>query len=222
MGQETNKRTRVLIVDDHIILRDGIVSLFRSQPDFEVVGEAGSVAESLAAAAQHKPDLILMDYGLPDGTGLEATRAILADHPGINIVFLTVHEEDDQLFSAIRSGARGYLLKNIPAEVMLQKLRGLSRGEAPISGQMTSRVLGELAKTPPPAAGESGGQTALLTRRELEVLREVARGATNKEIARRLFISVHTVRNHMHNILEKMGVSSRSEAAKRLVENGMH
>jgi two-component system nitrate/nitrite response regulator NarL len=221
MGQNTNKPIRVLIVDDHIILRDGIVSLFRSQPDFEVVGEAGSIAGALAATAQHKPDLILMDYGLPDGTGLEATRAILADYPGIHIVFLTVHEEDDELFAAIRSGARGYLLKNIPAEVMLQKLRGLSQGEAPISGQMTARVLSELARTPPLAA-EPGGQTKLLTPRELEVLREVARGATNKEIAKRLFISVHTVRNHMHNILEKMGVSNRSEAAKRLVENGLH
>jgi len=220
MGPETKKPIKVLIVDDHVILRDGLVSLFRSQPDFEVVGEAGSVAETLAITSENKPDLILMDYSLPDGTGLEATQKILAEHPGIDIVFLTVHEEDDKLFSAVRTGAKGYLLKDISADEMLKKLRGLSSGEAPISGKMTTRVLSELAKSPP--TSQSGRQKAQLTKREMEVLREVARGASNKQIADRLYISVHTVRNHVHNILEKLDVNNRGEAAKWMVENDLY
>jgi len=220
MGQETNNPIRLLIVDDHVILRDGLVSLFDSQPDFEVIGESGSVSETLTILSDKKPDLILMDYSLPDGTGLEATQKILAEHPGIDIVFLTIHEEDDKLFAAVRTGAKGYLLKDISADEMLKKLRGLSGGEAPISGKMTTRVLSELAKTQP--TSQSGRQKAQLTKREMEVLREVARGASNKQIADRLYISVHTVRNHVHNILEKLDMNSRGEAAKWLVENDLY
>lgn len=136
---------RIVIVDDHAILRDGIVSIFNSQPDFEVVGVADSVASAVEAAKNLTPDLMLMDYGLPDGTGLDATRRILSAQPNINIVLLTVHEEDDLLFSAIRSGAKGYLLKNINANYLLAKLRGLSQGNAALSSDQTRRILSEFA-----------------------------------------------------------------------------
>jgi DNA-binding NarL/FixJ family response regulator len=120
-------KIRLLIVEDHIIMREGLVSLLVSQPDFEVIGEAGTVAEAISLSQELKPDLILMDYGLPDGTGLDATQAILGENPDINIVFLTVHEADDDLFAAIRYGAKGYLLKNIAVGKMVDALRGMAR-----------------------------------------------------------------------------------------------
>lgn len=202
---------RTLVVDDHVLLRDGIVGILNKQPDFEVVAEAGSVAEALAAAQTHTPDLILMDYGLPDGTGLDATREILAAFPQTKIVLLTIHEEDDLLFAAVRSGANGYLLKNISAEELLRKLRGLSQGHAAISPDQTSRILSEFARTEPPAPPEPTG-VELLTERELEVLQLLVAGASNKEIGLELHISVYTVKNHVHHILEKLNVSSRREA----------
>ena len=137
---------KLLIVDDHILLREGLVSLFTTQPGFEVIGEAGTVAEAISLSRELKPNLILMDYGLPDGTGLEATQAILAEHPDTNIIFLTVHEAEDDLFAAIRSGAKGYLLKNIPVAKMIDAIKGMMRGEAPISREMTSQILAEFAR----------------------------------------------------------------------------
>ena len=218
------KPIRVVIVDDHVMLRDGIVSILSEQPDFEDVGEAGSVAVALEVAQTASPDLILMDYGLPDGTGLEATREILAANPRIDIVLLTVHEEDDLLFDALRSGAKGYLLKNIPAKEMLAKLRGLSQGDAAISPAQTRRILSEFARMAPPQAADQE-EMIPLTDRELEVLRLIVMGASNQEIGARLHISVHTVKNHVHHILDKLKVDNRRQAAevavkKRLVRAG--
>lgn len=215
---------RIVIVDDHVILRDGLVSILDGQPDFEVVGEAGSVADALEIVRASKPDLVLMDYGLPDGTGLEATREILASYPQTNVVLLTVHEEDDLLFDAVRSGAKGYLLKNISSKEMLAKLRGLSQGDAAISPAQISRILSEFARTASPQPADQE-ETTPLTDRELEVLRLIVMGVSNQEIGARLHISVHTVKNHMHNILDKLKVGSRREAAevaikKRLVDAG--
>jgi DNA-binding NarL/FixJ family response regulator len=215
---------RIVIVDDHAILRDGIASILDAQPDFEVVEEAGSVAGALEAVQASKPDMVLMDYGLPDGTGLEATREILASFPQTNVVLLTVHEEDDLLFDALRSGAKGYLLKNIPAKEMLAKLRGLSQGDAAISPAQTRRILSEFARMAPPQAADQE-EMIPLTDRELEVLRLIVMGASNQEIGARLHISVHTVKNHVHHILDKLKVDNRRQAAevavkKRLVSAG--
>ncbi len=208
---------RIVVVDDHVVLRDGLVTLLRAQPDFQVLGEAGSVEEALAVVRQTEPDLVLMDYSLPDGTGPEAAREILGFLPSVRIVFLTVHEEDDALFTAIRSGVKGYLLKNISSADLLCQLRGVVKGEAAISGEMTSRVLSAFARTANPRQEPADGMA--LTERELEVLRELARGATNQEIADRLFISIHTVKNHVHSILEKLSVDNRREAAKRALKD---
>ena len=211
------KPTRIVIVDDHVILRDGIVSILNEQPDFEVVGQAGSVADALQVVRANGPDLVLMDYGLPDGTGLEATREILASNPQTNVVLLTVHEEDDLLFDAVRSGAKGYLLKNISAKEMLAKLRGLSQGDAAISPAQTKRILSEFARTArtQPADQE---ETIPLTDRELEVLQLIVMGASNPEIGAQLHISVHTVKNHVHHILDKLKVANRHEAAEVAVK----
>lgn len=217
---------RTLVVDDHVLLRDGITGILNEQPDFEVVAEAGSVSGALEAVRTHRPDLILMDYGLPDGTGLEATREILAKFPATNIVLLTVHEEDDLLFAAVRSGANGYLLKNISAKELLGKLRGLSQGHAAISPDQTRRILSEFARTEPPEQDEPA-ELDLLTGRELDVLRLIVAGASNKEIGLELHISVYTVKNHVHHILEKLNVNNRHEAIelaikKRLIMPGSH
>jgi len=203
---------KVLIVDDHVLFREGLVSLLKAQPDITVVGEAGGVAEAIGMTRELEPDLVLMDFGLPDGTGLDATQAILAERPGTNIVFLTVHEQDDRLFAAIRCGAKGYLLKNVPVAKLLDYLRGVERGEAALSPTMTSHVLEEFARLDP-SRDPGPAELAELTTRELEVLRELATGATNLEIADRLCISENTVKNHVGSILTKLNLSNRREAA---------
>lgn len=213
---------RVLFVDDHILIREGLVTLLNSQPDLEVVGQAGSVREAIEMARELKPDLILMDFGLPDGTGLDATKIILADQPDTKIVFLTVHEEDDRLFAAIRSGAKGYLLKNVPVSKLLAFLRGVQNGEAAITPAMTSRVLNEFARLEPTHNQTDPDE---LTTRELEVLRELSTGASNREIAGRLIIAENTVKNHVSNILNKLSLRNRREAAefaRRQLGNSSH
>lgn len=201
---------RLLIVDDHVLFREGLSSLFKAQPDFDVVGEAGSVQEAIDLARSLKPDLVLMDFSLPDGTGLDATQSILSDNRRTDIVFLTMHDEDDRLAAAIRLGARGYLLKNIAVSKLLAALRGLERGEAPISRAMTTRLLEMFAKTDDNAHMQ-GKELDLLTEREHEIMRELLHGGTNREIADRLFISENTVKNHIHSILEKLHLSNRRE-----------
>lgn len=211
---------RVLIVDDHVLFRDGLVSLLNAQPDFDIVGQAGGVQEAIAMAHDLKPDIVLMDFGLPDGTGLEATQTILADRPETSIVFITVHEEDERLFAAIRSGAKGYLLKNVPVAKLLAYLRGVQSGEAAITGAMASRILSEFSRLQPPCWPERA-EAGELTSREVEVLQELASGATNQEIASRLVISDNTVKNHVHNILTKLNLRNRREAINYARHHGL-
>jgi two-component system response regulator NreC len=204
---------RILIVDDHIILLEALTSLFESQPDFTVVGVAVSVQEAISKARLNTPDIVLMDFFLEDGTGLDATEAILAEQPDVKIVFLTAHEEDDRLFEAIRYGAMGYLLKNISSAEMLDRLRGLKRGEVALQPGYASRILKEFAQLP---AREEVELDAIskLTARELEVLRELQTGATNRQIAARLMISEQTVKNHVSHILAHLNLKSRHELIK--------
>lgn len=211
---------RVLIVDDHILFREGLVGLLRAQPDIEVVGECGSVHDAIAHTLALKPDIVLMDFSLPDGNGLEATHAILSDLPETKIIFLTVHDDDERMISAIRSGARGYLLKNLSVTKLLASLRALERGEAAISRTMMARVLEEFAHSTPPPAIEASPLVGL-TSREIEVLQELADSITNQEIATRLYISENTVKNHIHNILEKLKLSNRREAIEFARKNGL-
>ena len=211
---------RILLVDDHVLFRQGLVGLLNAQPGCEVVGEANSVREARLMAYQLRPDVVLMDFGLPDGTGLDATQAILAELPDINIVFLTVHEEDDRLFAAIRCGAKGYLLKNVPIAKLLSFLEGLERGEAAISRVMASRILDEFARLRPDGP-TSPLPSSDLTTREMEVLNHLVTGATNFEIADRLVISENTVKNHVRNILAKLNLKNRREAANYARQQGL-
>ena len=203
---------RILLVDDHILFRQGIASLLDSQPDLSVVGEAASAPEAVELAHKLRPYLVLLDLGLPPGNGLDAMRAILADRPETNIVFLTVHEEDEMLFAAIRGGAKGYLLKNTPIAKLLPYLRGIELGEAAITPLLARRILDEFSRTKPSRELDDG--LGELTAREAEVLRELSTGATNGEIAERLIISERTVKNHVSHILSKLHLQNRREAVR--------
>ena len=213
---------KLLVVDDHVLFREGLVSLINRQDDLRVVGEAGSVADAIHLAEELKPDMVLMDFNLPDGTGLDATRAIVQLLPETKIVFLTIYDDDERLISAIRLGAKGYLLKNIPVANLLSALRGMLRGEAALSRVMTSRILEEFSHGARGSEAQaSNNPVDLLTGREIEVLQAMVSNASNREIAERLFISENTVRNHVHNILDKLKVSSRREAISLARRYGM-
>lgn len=211
---------RILLVDDHVLFREGLSSLLDAQPNLDIVGAAKSVSEAVQLAAELRPDLILMDFTLPDGTGADATEAILAKQPDTKIIFLTVHEDDDRLFAAIRGGAKGYLLKNTPVDKLLTYLQGIERGEAAISLQMTSRILDHFSKMGPKQS-RPRTQSADLTTRELQILKELDTGATNQEIADRLFISERTVKNHVSRILAKLNLKNRYEAANYARRHGI-
>jgi DNA-binding NarL/FixJ family response regulator len=201
---------RILLVEDHLLIQQGLALLLSSQPDITVVGGARSVQEALAQSRKHNPDCILMDFSLPDGTGLDAARAILAEQPNIKIVFLTIHEDEDKVFEAIRHGAQGYLPKHITSAQLVEYLRALQRGEYAIDPRFTKRIIAEFAHSPKPQA-ETQAETSDLTPRELQVLRELKTGATNREIAVRLVISEQTVKNHVSQILKKRNIKSRHE-----------
>ena len=213
------ERIRVMLVDDHALFRKGVASLLAACPDVEVVGEADDGAQALAKVADLMPDLILMDIQMPGMDGLEATRRITAEHPYVKIVMLTVAEEDRSLFEAIKAGAQGYLLKKIDPQEFLAMVRGVSRGEAPISRAVAAKILGEFGRRvqgPQPVA-----PAAKLTPREREVLQHLTRGNTNKEIANLLFISENTVKNHLKNILAKLHLENRVQAAAFALREGI-
>jgi DNA-binding NarL/FixJ family response regulator len=204
---------RILLVDDHALFREGVYGLLASQPDLRVVGQGGSVSEAIDLARRLQPDLILMDFGLPDGSGLDATTAILAELPQAKIVFLTFHDDDDRLFAAIRAGAKGYLLKDVSSAELLAYLRGVAEGQAALTPVMTARILEEFARQPRPKA-QAQGADAGLTPREREVLAQLATGASNHDIARRLVISENTVKNHVRSILAKLNLQNRRQASQ--------
>jgi two-component system NarL family response regulator len=208
---------KIIIVDDHVLFREGLAAIIRSETDIEIMGQAGSVQEAIELVKILKPDLVLMDFGLPDGTGADATRAILKEYPQCKIVFLTMSEEDEHLFAAIRSGAKGYLLKNMRPSKLISTLRSVQQGESALSRSMTLRLMEELARSK--ASSPTADPT--LTRREMEVLRELASGVSNQEIAQHLFISENTVKYHVHSILEKLNLSDRRDAAIYAREHGL-
>jgi DNA-binding NarL/FixJ family response regulator len=212
-------RIRVMLADDHALFRKGVASLLSACPDIEVVGEAENGAEAVARVAELMPDLILMDIQMPELNGLEATRRIKAEHPYVKIVMLTIAEEDRSLFDAIKAGAQGYLLKKMEPEEFLSMLRGISRGEAPISRNMASKILGEFGRHMKERHPED--PTARLTPREHEVLQILTQGGTNKEIANTLCVSENTVKNHLKNILEKLHLQNRVQAVAYALREGI-
>lgn len=214
----TVDRICILIADDHPLFRDGLRALLASVPDTEVVGEAGTGDEVIALAATLEPDVILMDIKMAGVNGIEATRRILHTSPHIGILVLTMLEDDDFVFAAMRAGARGYLLKGASQTETLRAIRAVANGEAIFSPNIAQRLIGFFSAgpsaTPPPVFPE-------LTDREREVLVLIAQGRSNSEIAEHLVLSLKTVRNHVTNIYSKLQVADRAQAAIRAREAGL-
>ena len=206
---------RLLLVDDHALFREGLISLLSYQDDFTVVGEAEDAASALTQVRALKPDIVLMDVDLPGEDGVSATRRLSLELPDLIVVMLTVHDDSQTLFEAIKAGAQGYLIKNARSRELLEQLRGVARGEAAISRRMAARILEEIQ-----IQTDSFGPEEELTARELEVLELVAARLSNAEIAERLVVSEHTVKNHMKSILSKLHLRNRHQAAAYGVARG--
>jgi DNA-binding NarL/FixJ family response regulator len=211
---------RILLVDDHVLFRKGIASLLTARKDIIIVGEAGDGVEAVMLAHQTMPDVILMDVNMPKQDGIETVKVIKREMPHIQIVMLTVSDDDNDLFEAIKSGAKGYLLKNLEPQELYSMLDKLRQGEAPISGAMAAKILQEF-RQPDQSHDRQTEAVDELTTREIEVLNQVVTGATNKEIADTLHITENTVKIHLRNILEKLHVQNRIQAAVYAVRQGL-
>jgi DNA-binding NarL/FixJ family response regulator len=201
---------RLLVVDDHEVVRQGLVALLDRRPNFQVVAEAGTVEEALAQAHLHQPDIVIMDVRLPDGSGVEACREIRADLPDTRVVMLTSFPDDEAVLSAIVAGAAGYLLKQIRARDLVAGLEAVGRGESLLDPAVTERVLARVRQI---ASGEIHDELAGLTPQERKILLLVAEGMTNKAIAAEIFLSDKTVKNYVSSILAKLNLERRAQAA---------
>jgi len=211
------KEIRVLIADDHTLFRDGLVALLTSFDDIQVVGTAQDGLQAVQQAAASQPDVILMDILMPELNGIEATRTIIQASPHIGVIMLTMFEDDESIFSAMRAGARGYILKGADQDDVLRAIRAVDRGEALFGPSIASRLMdffNTQASEPPQAFPE-------LTEREHEILALIAQGVSNHDIAQQLNISLKTVRNHVSNIYNKMQVTDRVQAVLRAREAGL-
>ncbi len=210
-------KTRILIVDDHAIVRAGLRLLLQAQPDLAVVGEASGAEEAFRAVREVRPDVVLMDIAMPGTTGLEATRRIKAEHPGVQILALTMHENEQYFFEMLHAGAAGYVVKGAPPEELIDAIRSVTRGQAYLSPPLTRRLLDDYLSRV--KEGQPPGDP--LTEREREVLRLIAEGLTSKEIAARLAISPYTVERHRANAMAKLNLHNRAELIRYAIRKGL-
>jgi DNA-binding NarL/FixJ family response regulator len=205
---------RTMIVDDHALFRRGLEMVLAGEPDIELVGQASDGAEAVEKAAESLPDIVLMDIRMPRSNGIEACRAMKEAAPSAKIIILTISDEEEDLFEAIRAGASGYLLKDIPLDEVADTVRAVHGGQSLINPSMAGKLLTEFATLARRDDGERAQELPAprLTEREMQVLKLVARGMNNRDIAKELFISENTVKNHVRNILEKLQIHSRMEA----------
>jgi DNA-binding NarL/FixJ family response regulator len=202
---------RVMLVDDHEVVREGLKALLNRRDGMTVVGEAGSVAQSIEVAASVKPDVVVMDLRLPDGSGIEACREIRSELPGTKVIMLTSYADEEAVMSSILGGAAAYLLKQTRGSQLADAIEGVARGESMLDPAVTMRVLEEVRKS---AAGKSkASPEAQLTENEQKILHLISEGKTNREIAAEIYLSDKTVKNYVSNILSKLNMKRRSEAA---------
>lgn len=207
---------KLLIVDDHTVVRDGLTAVLGRQGDFTVVGEATNGLEAVERARELKPDVILMDLRMPELDGVEAMRRIRAEDPNARFIILTTYDSDEYIFEAIEAGAKGYLLKDASREELFEAVRAVHRGESLIQPGVAARVLDRFAEL-----SRQASNIEVLSEREVEVLRLMARGAANKEIAASLSISESTVKTHVANIFQKLEVNDRTEAVTQALQRGI-
>jgi two-component system, NarL family, response regulator DevR len=207
---ETPRPLRLLVVDDHEVVRQGLVALLDRRDAFEVVAQAGTVAEAIAAAARFEPDVVVMDVRLPDGSGIEACREIRAARPETRVVMLTSYPDEEAVLSAIIAGAAGYLLKQVRGRDLVAALESVGRGDSLLDPAVTEKVLQRVRTA---ASGSASDELAELTAQERKILLLVAEGKTNKEIATEVFLSDKTVKNYVSSILSKLNLQRRTQAA---------
>ena len=203
------EQIRVLIVDDHEVVREGLRALLRRRPELAVVGEAESVASAIAEAERTQPDVVIMDVRLPDGSGVEACREIRSRQPAIKVIMLTSYADDEAVFASIMAGATGYLLKQTRAKALTDAIEQVMRGESLLDPAVTKRVLERVRS----ADTTKDDELSLLSEQERRILELIAEGMTNKEIAQEVFLSDKTVKNYVSSILSKLNLHRRSEAA---------
>lgn len=212
---------RLLIVDDHQLMRDGLVRLLSLEPDIELVGTACDGAEAVRMVAEHQPDLVLMDIRMPEMSGIQATREIKAKYPDVKVVLLTMHDEDDYVFEGVGAGASGYLLKDSSRDELISSIHRVHAGQVELTPSVTRKIVKEFAtlhqgkrEKPQSSAPEE------LSRREMDVLNLVVRGYSNRQIAQQLYIDETTVKTHLHRIFEKLNVRDRTQAAILAMQKG--
>lgn len=225
------RRIRVLLADDHNLVRAGIAQLLALEPDIDVVGEAADGCQAHAQAVAHRPDVILMDLDMPRSNGFAAIAAIKADLPDAIIVILTYSEDERDIAEAVRRGAQGYLLKSLEPETLASHIRAAVRGAAPMSAAVTRKLMMDLRRSDGPAVAAPGGdadgalaggaERTPLTPREMQILALIAEGATNKEIGQRIFLAENTVKNHLKHILAKLQVENRAQAVAYAFQVGL-
>jgi DNA-binding NarL/FixJ family response regulator len=219
--RKKSKLIQVFITDDHALFREGLAGIIDSQDDMIVIGQAGDGLEAIVKVQELRPDLVLMDIQMPVCDGLEAARQIKKALPEVTIIMLTVRDDEEKLFEAIRNGAQGYLLKNILAKDMLQMMRSALRGEGAISPSLSGYIMEEFRRLSRSMPEKMSEEAFILTDREQSVLSNAALGMTDKEIAETMHISIHTVKTHMRNILAKLQAVNRREAALIAKEKGL-
>lgn len=215
------KPLRILLVDDQALFREGLRTLLSLQREFEVVGEAASGEEAVALVKSLQPQVVLMDLRMPGGGGVEATRRVRAADCRCQVIVLTTFDDDEDVFDALRAGAVGYLLKDVPTEKLMDAIRAAARGESFLQPSIAAKVVAEFSRLSPPRAARRAELIEPLSSREVEVLRQLALGRSNKEIGVVLNLAEGTVKNHMTNILGKLGVLDRTQAALRAREMGL-
>jgi len=217
----TQRALRLLLVDDQVLFREGLRLLLATRPELEVVGEAGDGEEALREVARLRPDVVLMDLRMPLLDGVAATRRLRALQPECRVIALTTFDDDEYVFDALRAGAVGYLLKDVSSPKLFEAIRAAARGESFLQPSVAAKVVAEFARLAGQAPSSAAPLVEPLSERERQVLRLMAAGATNKEIAAQLFIAPGTVKNHVTSILGKLGVSDRTQAALKAKELGL-